>query len=113
MLIRRGDILLVNFAPAREHEANYTHPAVVVTNNVANANAYAITVVPITSNITQVYPHDLFLPVNRSGLNKDSKAQVSLIRAVDSSRVIRRLSYLPDDLMLELSERLKEHLALG
>lgn len=56
MLIRRGDILLVDFASAREHEANYTHMAVVVTNNAASANPHVITVVPITSNITQVYP---------------------------------------------------------
>ncbi len=110
--IRRGDILLVNFTPARDNEANYTRPAVVLTNNVANANGTVIAVVPLTSNVERVYAFQLFLPGGRTSLNEDSKAQVEQLRSVALSRVIQRLGFVPDDLMADLDARAKEHLGL-
>ena len=111
-LIRRGDILLIHFGPAREGEANFVRPAVVVTNNVANARADAITVVPLTSNVTTVYGFQLLLPTERTGLDKDSKAQTELIGSVAISRAMRRIGHVPDDLMTQLNERIRLHLAL-
>lgn len=111
-LIRRGDILLTNFSPARSGEPSDIRPAVIVTNNIANANAEVLVAVPITSNLDRVYPFDLFLPNNRTGLDVDSKAQANLLRAVSVSRFIRRLGYLPEDLMQDLDTRIREHLAL-
>lgn len=111
-LLRRGDILLVDFAPARDGEANLVHPAVVITNNAANLNGSSIVVVPLTSNTERVYPFQVLLPTERTGLNKDSKAQVELLRVVAVSRVRRSLGFVPDDLMGELDARVREHLAL-
>lgn len=111
-LIRRGDILLIDFAPAREGEANYTRPAVVMTNNTANLHSPAIVVIPLTGNTERVYPFELLIPVERSGLDRDSKAQPQFIRHVSVSRVQKPLSHLPEDLMAQLERRLKEHLAL-
>jgi len=112
-LVRRGDILLVNFAPARDNEADSIRPAVVMTNNVANANGTVIAVVPLTSNVERVYAFQLFMPNGRTGLNEDSKAQVEQLRSVALSRVVRRLGFVPDDLMAELDARVKEHLGLS
>lgn len=112
-LIRRGDILLIDFAPARDGEANFIHPAVVITNNAANLNGNSIVVVPLTSNTERVYPFQVLLPTERTGLTKDSKAQVELLRSVAVSRVRRSLGFVPDDLMGELDARVREHLALG
>lgn len=111
-LIRRGDILLIDFAPAQPGEADNTRPAVVVTNNIANDHSPAIVVIPLTSNVERVYPFELLLPLERSGLDRDSKAQPQLIRQVSKARVRRRLSHLPDDLMGELDERVRGHLGL-
>jgi mRNA interferase MazF len=111
-LMRRGDIYLTNFSRAREAEADLVHPAVLVTNNAANADSIVVVVVPITSNIARIYPHDLELPNQRTGLNKDGKAQVNLIRHVNINRLIKRLGFVPDDLMNELDTRLREHLSL-
>ena len=111
-LIRRGDIFLTQFEPARAGEANYTHPAIVVTNNRANLITSVLVVIPITSNIERIYPFELALPNQRTGLNKDSKAQVNLIRHVSTDRFTRHLGFVPDDLMLELDRRIKDHLAL-
>ena len=111
-LIRRGDILLIEFGPARSAEADFVRPAVVITNNVANAGADAITVIPLTANLNSVYGFQLLLPTERTGLNKDSKAQTELIGSVALSRVQRHLGHVPEDLMRELDARIRLHLAL-
>ena len=112
MLLRRGDIVLVDFAPSRPNEADYLRPAVVATNNQANALAPVVIVVPLTSNLATVYPMQLFLPAERTGLDRDSKAQVELLRHVTLGRIQKVLGYLPTDLMAQLDIRLREHLAL-
>ena len=111
-LLRRGDILLIDFAPAQSGEADNTRPAVVVTNNIANEKSPAIVVVPLTSNTERVYPFELLLPVERSGLDQHSKAQAQFVRHVSKARIRRYLSHLPADLMLELDSRLRGHLGL-
>lgn len=104
--------MLVNFAPAREGEGNYTRPAVVVTNNAANANAPVLVVVPVTTNLERMYSIHLLLPHQRTGLNEDSKAQPETIRAIAVSRVIKRIGHVPEDLMAELDARIRLHLGL-
>jgi PemK-like, MazF-like toxin of type II toxin-antitoxin system len=56
-------------------------PAVVVSNDAANATATrlgrgVITVVPVTSNTTRVYPFQVPLPARQTGLPHDSKAPI-------------------------------------
>ena len=111
-LFRRGDIVLVNFAPAREGEANFTRPAVIVTNNLVNADLFVLVVIPLTSTIDRLYSFDLLLPLERTELNKDSKAQVNLIRHIAQTRLIKKIGFVPTDLMLELDEKIRIHLAL-
>ncbi len=112
MLLRRGDIVLIDFAPTRPAEADYVRPAVIVTNNQANAFAPVVMVVPLMSNLEKDYPVQLFLPAERSGLDRDSKAQVELLRHVTLQRIQKTLGHLPADLMAQLDMRLREHLAL-
>ncbi len=111
-LLRRGDILLVNFKPAHDSEANYIRPAILISNNDVNAHAHVVVVVPLTSNIEAIYPSQLFLPVNCCNLDRNSKAQTELIRHINVNRIIKTLGYVPEDLMLELDRRLREHLSL-
>ena len=84
-----------------------------MTNNVANAHADAITVIPVTSNLNSVYSFQLLLPTERTGLKQASKAQTELISSVAVSRVVRPLGQVPEDLMRELDARVKLHLALN
>lgn len=112
MLLRRGDIVLTDFTPAREAEVNYTRPAIVITNNNVNAFSNVIMLTPLTSNVDKVYSFELFLPLNRTGLDRDSKAQIQLSRHVNINRIIKSIAFVPEDLMIELDKRLREHLAL-
>lgn len=111
-LIRRGDIFLTHFGPARAGEPDFKRPAVVITNNVANAKADALTVIPLTSNLSTVYDFQLLLPTERTGLKMDSKAQTELITCIAVSRVGKRLGQVPANLMQELDGKIRLHLAL-
>ena len=111
-LLRRGDIVLVDFEPARANEANKKRPSVVITNNQANLHGTSVVVVPLSSNVSTVYPFQSHLPLERTNLDYDSKAQVELLRSVSISRIRQHLGQIPEDLMLELDEKLRLHLGL-
>jgi mRNA interferase MazF len=81
--VRRGEIVTVSLDPARGSEASKTRPAVVVSNDAANATATrlgrgVVTVVPVTSNTSRVYPFQVLLPAGQTGLACDSKARVGM-----------------------------------
>ena len=115
--MRRGDIVTVTLDPGRGSEAGKTRPAIVVSNDAANATATrlargVITVVPITSNVARVHPFQVLLPADQTGLRQDSKAQAEQIRSVAVERVGRQVGRLATAAMAELDEALRIHLAL-
>lgn len=115
-MLRRGAVVMVAFDPATGSEAAKLRPAVIVSNNTANAAATraagVITVVPVTSNITHVYPFQVLLPAAATGLPRDSKAQAEQVRSISVSRVHGPAGWLTSDLMGELDNALRLHLGL-
>jgi len=115
--MRRGDIVWVNLDPARGAEANKRRPAVVVSQDGANQTAQqlgrgVITVVPVTSNTTRIYPFQVLLPADRCQLPHDSKAQAEQIRSIAIERIGTTLSHLPADLLEQLDNAIRLHLNL-
>jgi mRNA interferase MazF len=115
--MRRGDIHAVDLDPSRGSEADKRRPAIIVSNDAANATARrlgrgVITVVPVTSNVARVYPFQVLLPAAVTGLDRDSKAQAEQVRSVAVERVGDRLGVVPNALMLEIDEALRLHLGL-
>jgi mRNA interferase MazF len=113
----RGEIWHVDLAPARGNEANKRRPAVVVSNDRANATATrlgrgVVTVVPVTSNIAKVYPFQVLLLAATTGLAVDSKAQVEQIRSVATQRLLSRIGRVPAVEMRQIDEALRLHLEL-
>jgi len=115
--MRRGEIRIVDLGPTRGSEASKRRPALIVTNDGANATATrlgrgVVTVVPITSNIQRVYPFQVLLPASATGLEQDSKAQAEQVRAVAVERVGQLIGQVPTNIMLKVDEALRLHLAL-
>jgi mRNA interferase MazF len=115
--MRRGDIRLIDLEPVRGSEASKRRPAVIVSNDRANATADRIgrgvvTVVPLTSNTARVFPFQTLLPAGETGLPRDSKAQAEQVRAVAVERVGPALGRVPTELMTRLDEALRLHLQL-
>ena len=115
--MRRREIRLVDLDPVIGSEAARTRPAVVVSNDGANTTAArlgrgVITVVPITSNIARVYPFQVLLPAEETGLGRDSKAQAEQVRSVAVERLGEVVGSLGFDLAEQLDEALRIHLDL-
>jgi mRNA interferase MazF len=115
--MRRGDVYVVDYDPARKSEANKARPAVVVSSNAANRTVErsgegVVTVVPLTSNVGRIYTFQVLVPAGVSGLTADSKIQAEQIRAVSTRRLKQRIGSLPPATMAELDRALRVHLAL-
>ena len=108
---------LIDLDPVRGSEADKRRPAVLVSNDQANATAErlgrgVVTVVPVTSNVRRVFPFQVLLPADSSGLRVDSKAQAEQVRSVAVERVGPALGRLPEHLLLALDDALRLHLQL-
>jgi len=73
--MKRGEIYYATLDPAMGSESPKRRPVLIVSNDVNNRAATTLTILPITSNVTKVYPFEVFLPPSESGLPKPSKVQ--------------------------------------
>ena len=108
---------MVYLEPVIGAEADKRRPAVVVSNDTANATATqlgrgVVTVVPVTANVRRVYPFQVLLLAAATGLRLDSKAQAEQVRSVAVQRLSDRVGMVPPAVMEELDEALRLHLAL-
>jgi mRNA interferase MazF len=115
--MRRGDLVWVDFNPARGSEANKRRPAIVVSNDGANRSAEStgrgvVTVVPVTSYTAHVYPFQILLPARSCGLPRASKAQAEQVRPVAVERVSSVIGHLASELADQLDRALRLHLNL-
>ena len=115
--MRRREIRLVNLDPVIGSEAARTRPAVIVSNDGANNTAAqlgrgVLTVVPITSNTSRIYPFQVLLPAEETGLDIDSKAQAEQVRSVAVQRLGEVIGSLGFELAEQLDDALRIHLDL-
>jgi mRNA interferase MazF len=117
-VIRRGDVCWVDFGPVAGSEAAGRRPAVVVSNDEANLTATrlgrgVVTVVPVTSNVTHVFPFQVLLQPASTGLRDPSKAQAEQVRSVAVHRLVDPpLGTLTRETMAEIDKALRLHLDL-
>lgn len=115
--MRRGEIRWVDLDPVVGSESNKRRPAVIVSNDGASNTAErlgrgGVTVVPMTSNTARVYPFQVAMSAAATGLEHDSKAQAEQVRSIAVQRIGSRIGDLPTELLAELDEALRLHLAL-
>lgn len=115
--MKRGEIRRVDLEPTRGSEANKRRPAILVSNEGANAMAEqlgrgVLQIVPLTSNLGYVAPYHVIIPASESGLRRDSKAQAEQVRAVDVTRLGPVIGFVPAALMNDVDNALRIQLAL-
>jgi len=88
--VHRGDIWWVDFDPAIGSEIRKTRPAVIVSNDSANAALNRVQVVPLTSSTGRVYPSEAVV----SAGGQQSKAMADQLTTVSKERIKRRLGAL-------------------
>ena len=111
---RRGEIYLTALDPALGHEIQKTRPALVVQNDVSNQLSQVTIVVPITSTVRfPLNPVHVLLAADRStGLSVTSVAVFNQIRAVDRTRLIKRLGAVDEETLARIDEAIKISLGL-
>lgn len=116
--MRRGDVYVADLGQPRGSEAGQRRPVVIVSHDalnrvVSDLGRGVVTVVPITSNVERVYPFQVFLGADETGLPADGKALAEQVRAVAVARLRpQAIASLPDERLRQLDEALRLHLAL-
>ncbi|MBF6571086.1 MAG: type II toxin-antitoxin system PemK/MazF family toxin [Candidatus Binataceae bacterium] len=111
--MRRGEIYYADLNPTVVSEINKRRPVLIVSNEANNRAASTITILPITSSGSRVYPFEVLLSPKHSGLPKPSKAQAPQIRTISKERIRGNgLSRLNPALMRAVEDALRLHLEL-
>jgi mRNA interferase MazF len=115
--MRRGEIRWVDLEPVRGAESSKRRPAVIVSNDGANTTANrlgrgVVTVVPVTSNTGRIYPFQVLVPADATGLARDSKAQAEQVRSIAVERIGALVGALSAADLAALDDALRLHLAL-
>jgi mRNA interferase MazF len=104
----RGSVWWVEFDPAVGSEIHKTRPAIIVSNDTANRFLERVVVVPLTGNVSRVYPGEAVITVSGS----KSKAMTDQIMSADKSRLKNKIAALSDDDMISLETAMKRFLDL-
>jgi mRNA interferase MazF len=111
--MKRGEIYFANLSPAVGSEMDKRRPVLIVSNDANNNASTTVTILPITSNITRVYPFEVLLNPEDSGLFKISKVQAQQIRTISKQRVLADLvGCLSQELIDLVNDAIKLHLGL-
>lgn len=109
---QRGQVWQVILDPVIGHEIGKTRPALVISNNINNQFADTVTVIPITSKTSKIYPFEVFISKNDSGLSADSKIKCNQVKTVDKSRLIKLTANVSQGIIEKTEEALLIHLGV-
>jgi mRNA interferase MazF len=83
---RRGEVWWVAFDLSIGGEIQKTRPAVILSNNAANAALNRVIVIPITSQVAKIYPGEAIVVLN----GEQRKAMADQIMTVSKQRLKNR-----------------------
>ncbi len=114
--MQRGDIILVKLPDNNEsgHEQTGKRPALVVHNDATSGSISLIMIVPITSNLkTKKFSHTIVVePSPENGLDTSSVLLIFQLRAIDKTRVIKKIGVLESSTMEKINKEMRSLLGL-
>ena len=111
--MKRGEIYYAQLNPTLGSEMGKRRPVLIISNDINNRVSSTITILPITSNTSSIYPFEVMLQPADSGLPKLSKVQAQQIRTISKQRIETNVvGCLKEELMKDIEAALKLHLAL-
>ncbi len=115
--MRRGDIVWATLDPVRRPEASKRRPVILVSSDRTNRTVTElgfgiITVIPVTTRTHRVYPWQVLLLPEPTGLDETSLAQADQIRSISIRRLGATIGSVPPDLMAEIDDAIRLHLDL-
>ena len=100
---KRGEIYWVNLEPTKGGEVKKTRPSLVISNDIGNEVSSVIIIAPITSQIKNIYPFEVEITVD----GKPAKIMLNQSRAIDKSRLGRKINSVDNDTIKAVEEALK------
>ncbi|MFZ3054391.1 MAG: type II toxin-antitoxin system PemK/MazF family toxin [Minisyncoccales bacterium] len=95
LIVKRGEVYVVNFDPVIGSEINKSRPALVLQNNIANHYSPVTIVAAISSSFDDcIYPTEVLINSPEGGLSENSVVLLNQIRSIDKRRIIKRLGVL-------------------
>jgi mRNA interferase MazF len=106
--LKRGDVWWVSFGPSVGGEVQKTRPAVIVSNNAANAVLNRVVVVPLTSRTGKVYPSEALVQVE----GREAKAMANQITTAARERLQNRMGVLSSSDVKAIEAAILLHLGI-
>lgn len=111
-MVRRGDIYWVDFGVPRGSEQGGRRPALIVQNDIGNANSATTIIAAITSQHGVSYPFHVEISAQESGLPQDGTVLLEQLRTINKDRLTRRVGSLSSAKMKEVDKALQISLGL-
>lgn len=104
----RGEVWWVNFDPSVGGEIKKERPAVIVSNNAANRNLNRVQVVPITSNVSRIYPSEALVTLQ----GRQGKAMADQLTTVSKQRMRKKAGEITAEEMISVELAIRVQLGM-
>ncbi len=107
--MNRGEVWWINFDPSIGGEIQKERPAVIISNNASNRNLNRVQVVPITSNVSRLYPSEALVTVQ----GHQGKAMADQMTTVSKQRMRKKAGEITAEEMTAVELAVRVQLGLG
>ena len=98
-MVNKWEIYFCDLNPVIGSEQQGARPVLIISNDAVNHNLPVSTVLPLSSvkENDKIYPTEILLPIEITGLMKLSVAMVQQIRTISHSRLIKKVGSINND----------------
>lgn len=105
---KRGEIWWINFDPSLGQEVSKKRPGIVVSNDVSNKYLRRYQVVPLSSQVSRLYPSETLVKMK----GKDNKAMADQLSTVSELRFMEKIGKVTNQELKEIERIIRLQLEI-